>query len=337
MAAAQRFFSTAELLEQALLHLPLRTLYLAQRVNSTFLGVVLGSSMIQRALWARSAVDYSIEWKPERLDVNGEETSHMSSELSVWHVVGKPVATRTPILNPFLTMFRNTPSDYELSHFKVIKNFSLDLPSEHTHTLIFNNDGFCRSRLDVAYRYGSDQVMPQSSHGVEDMLLTQPPCSSIHLLHRSQDPQEGAGDFWKCAGVRKAEFDICASTGVKVGMLLKGMVKGAPSIDDQDGVERPLRPRRAPFEAAIRDACNDWWAKRTSSIGGSEVVDNNPAQPDTPDNAPDVARSFIAEYAILGGLKWQILQSTVDVITGWDMLGIFDMSEKELKGLDRIQ
>ena len=63
MASASTVWSTYELLEQILLHLPLRALLLAQRGNKASLDVIGRSQSIQRALWLEASTTDTSEWQ----------------------------------------------------------------------------------------------------------------------------------------------------------------------------------------------------------------------------------------------------------------------------------
>ena len=76
MAAASQVGNTYELLENILLHLPLRQLLLAQKVNKKFHAVIQDSLQINQALfWKPISTDY-VEWEPgpivESLRYGGE-------------------------------------------------------------------------------------------------------------------------------------------------------------------------------------------------------------------------------------------------------------------------
>ncbi|KAK5730193.1 hypothetical protein LTR15_000127 [Elasticomyces elasticus] len=231
MAATQMVFNTAELLEHILLHLPLRTLYLAGRVNKTFASTMLGSSMINKALWLQPSTDYAVVW------ASGSQHDGIptpNNEVGVWSIGAEAAATATPILNPFLTIGSN---------FQIYDDVGLHLAADGTHGLTFTNDDTYKTRLDLTYKYDTNQAEPKSSQAVDNMLLTHPPCMSPRLLHRSADPQEDMKTFWDRHGLRKAEFEVRASTVIKVGTLLEGMMAGAPSIEDQEEYQRSLREK----------------------------------------------------------------------------------------------
>jgi hypothetical protein len=62
MAASSQALNTYELLENILLHLPLRQLLLAQRLNKKFHAVLQDSLKINQALFLKLASDEYAEW-----------------------------------------------------------------------------------------------------------------------------------------------------------------------------------------------------------------------------------------------------------------------------------
>lgn len=85
MAAAKKVFSNYELTEHILLHLPLRRLLLAHRINKTTSDVVTSSLKIRRALFLEASA------APLRSFSNKWRTSEDSENIN-------------PVLNPFLTI-----------------------------------------------------------------------------------------------------------------------------------------------------------------------------------------------------------------------------------------
>ncbi|KAK3629932.1 hypothetical protein LTR56_008813 [Elasticomyces elasticus] len=440
MAATQKVFNTAELLEHILLHLPLRTLYLAGRVNKTFTSTMLGSSMINKALWLQPSTDCAVVWRP---DSQHDGTPKPNNEVGVWSIGAGSAAAATPILNPFLTITRKVAEEGGESNFQYYDDVGLHLAADGTHGLTFTNDGTYQSRLDLTYKYDIDLAEPKSSQGIDNMLIIHLPCVSLRLLHRSADPQEDMKSFWSRHGLRKAEFDVRALTYIKVGTLLEGMMVGAPSIEDQEEYRRSLREKSkvplserkiggglaGPANAIMNMASMiEGWSKSgaleklfgdmglvlnnhtadgensSQAASQTESIDPAPVAEDTttsttgpethkrPENdaqdfettakieepestnevlkepirhpmpneniehandatetqAGEVAKAeepedveaappYTAEYALVGGTDWCILQGTVDTITGWEMLDIFDMSQEEISKQDRIQ
>ncbi|KAK5703174.1 hypothetical protein LTR97_004123 [Elasticomyces elasticus] len=444
MAATQMVFNTAELLEHILLHLPLRTLYLAGRVNKTFASTMLGSSMINKALWLQPSTDYAVVWASGS---HHDGIPTPNNEVGVWSIGAEAAATATPILNPNLTITRKVAGEGSGSNFQIYDDVGLHLAADGTHGLTFTNDGTYKTRLDLTYKYDTNQAEPKSSQAVDNMLLTHPPCMSLRLLHRSADPQEDMKTFWDRHGLRKAEFEVRASTVIKVGTLLEGMMAGAPSIEDQEEYQRSLREKSkrplsggkiggglaGPANAIMNMASIiEGWsesggleklfgdlgfgsnnhtagggnssqaASQTGSIDPTPVAEDTPISttgPEThkrPENDAqdtettakiderestnkvldhvsrepirhptldeniehandatetqagevanaeepedvEAARPYTAEYALVGGTDWCILQGTVDAITGCEMLRVFEMSQDELSKQERIQ
>ncbi|KAK5676839.1 hypothetical protein LTS10_010603 [Elasticomyces elasticus] len=444
MAATQKVFNTAELLEHILLHLPLRTLYFAGRVNETFASTMLGSSMINKALWLQPSTDCAVVWRP---DSQHDGTPKPNNEVGVWSIGAGSAAAATPILNQFLTITRKVAEEGGGSNFQYYDEVGLHLAADGTHGLTFTNDDTYQTRLDLTYKYDIDQAEPKSSQAIDNMLIIHPPCVSLRLLHRSADPQEDMKTFWNRHGLRKAEFDVRALTYIKVGTLLEGMMVGAPSIEDQEEYRRSLREKSkeplsegkiggglaGPAKAIMNMASMvEGWSKsgaleklfgdmglgfNNHTVDGGngsqaasqmESIDPTPVAEDTPisttgpetHNRPkngaqdseitatmdepestnkvldhgseepirhstpnentehandatetqagevakaeetgdvEAARPYTAEYALVRGTEWCILQGMVDTITGWKMLDIFDMSQGELSKQECIQ
>ncbi|KAK3116581.1 hypothetical protein LTR53_002879 [Teratosphaeriaceae sp. CCFEE 6253] len=242
MLATEEVFITAELLEQTLLHLPLRTLLLSRRVSKYFDAVIEGSSKIRKALWLEPAGGISATWVPDE-PIDGE--SAVSLELGTWRVgteVSMEVRTVVPMLNPFLTITTKVlidgPETLDSSNFKGYSGLSIELAPGQARCLTFTNDGLYETRLDLKYKY-SAETTPTSA---DSMLLTYPLCSAVRLIHRSVDPFEDCPPLWASHGLRKSEFDIVSddSGGTRLGKLLKEIRDGAPTIADQDEYQHAL-------------------------------------------------------------------------------------------------
>lgn len=94
--ASNTVLDNYELLERVLLHLPLRTLLLAQRVNKSWSYVVHRSQNIQRALFLRGHPGpIKLRRQPSKRQPRAEKTASR-------YVNDKGVVVRPPILNPFL-------------------------------------------------------------------------------------------------------------------------------------------------------------------------------------------------------------------------------------------
>lgn len=99
--AAVQVFATYELLENILMHLPLRSLLLAQRVDISFRDLIWRSANINRALFFTPATSQSIDWyRPEDAQP-GREVCYQGEWKS--EADGKTVQ---PLLNPFLPVYK---------------------------------------------------------------------------------------------------------------------------------------------------------------------------------------------------------------------------------------
>ncbi|KAK5700130.1 hypothetical protein LTR17_023205 [Elasticomyces elasticus] len=361
MAAAQRALDTPELLEHILLHLSLRELLTIKSVNGHFAAVIEGSAMIGKVLYLQPIASTVVAWSPQ-VDVDG--SSKPTNEKGEWRTVGGKVSdTLVPILNPFLV----AQEDRE----------------------------FASHRLNITYKYSNVYATQATLGSIAGMLVTQPPCSTIHLLHRSVDPaRKQSNGYYDRFGLRKRIWQYQNPFGVKVGMLLNEMMGGAPSIEDQDKqrtkIEKRTKQIRAGYQGGTEElldgvvgredallsfaALTDWYA---NEIAKPENVKQPPKEPKggpdpmivlcaatkgllmalldssarperttgrTGNMKPAIepesvsvdvkgvdTHSYTADYGIVGATRWLILNGTVDTITGWQMLRMFDMSEEELR------
>lgn len=79
-SAGERFAGTYELLEETLLHLPLRRLLLAQNVCKAFQQVVNNSMKIKRALFLEPATDETLTWQDRKGCAGGVWISSKTGE-----------------------------------------------------------------------------------------------------------------------------------------------------------------------------------------------------------------------------------------------------------------
>lgn len=91
-----------ELLENILLHLPLRQLLLAQCVSTAFRDLILRSGRINRALFFGPATTEMIEWYPAPEFAGHTRERQYQGE---WKVEADG-GTVSPVLNPFLPVVR---------------------------------------------------------------------------------------------------------------------------------------------------------------------------------------------------------------------------------------
>ena len=97
MAVASKVLGTYELLENILLHLPLRQLLLAQRVSNAFRDMIINSSKIKNVLFLTSGMDETVEWNS---DGNPEKVRRRVSRKGKWKysATGEPAVI---LVNPF--------------------------------------------------------------------------------------------------------------------------------------------------------------------------------------------------------------------------------------------
>jgi len=109
MASASTVWSTYELLEQILLHLPLRALLLAQRGNKASLDVIGRSQSIQRALWLEASTTDTSEWQEsaKRGYVISGQAESFYDRMWLASITGNEIS---PIVNPFAELYVTSAS-----------------------------------------------------------------------------------------------------------------------------------------------------------------------------------------------------------------------------------
>jgi hypothetical protein len=101
MAASSSVLNTYELLENILLHLPLRQLLLAQRVNKKFHAVIEDSLKINQALFFKPSSNHHADWEDDiELERETGPLSPSTIQQSHWKQIG---GHQVPVilLNPF--------------------------------------------------------------------------------------------------------------------------------------------------------------------------------------------------------------------------------------------
>ncbi|KAK5676838.1 hypothetical protein LTS10_010602 [Elasticomyces elasticus] len=397
MAATQRALGTPELLEHILLHLSLRELLIVKSVNGHFAAVIEGSAMIGKVLYLQPTAGTVVAWSPQ-VDVDGSPKP--TNEKGEWRTVsGKVTETLVPILNPFLVATKQAYSDRSGHLMRSPEKVGLEIYK----TCDVNDDpfgsqedrDFASHQLNLTYKYSNIYATQATLGSIAGMLVTQPLCSTIHLLHRSVDPaRKQSNGYYDRFGLRKRVWQYQNTFGVKVGMLLNEMMGGAPSIEDQDKQRNKIEKRTKQIRAGYQDgteelldgvvgredallsfaALTDWYANEIAKPENVKQVPKEPkggpdpmialcavikgllmalldrsASPErttgrTANMKPAIesesvsvdvkgvdAHSYTADYGIVGATRWLVLNGTVDTITGWQMLRMFDMSEEELR------
>ncbi|KAK4962501.1 hypothetical protein LTR10_000127 [Elasticomyces elasticus] len=397
MAATQRALGTPELLEQILLHLSLRELLTVKSVDGHFAAVIEGSAMIGKVLYLQPITGTVVAWAPQ---VNFDGSSTPTNEKGEWRTVGGKVTdTFVPILNPFMVATKQAYSDRSGHLMQSPKKVGLEI----SKTFDVSDDPFASQedrefashRLNLTYKYSNVYATQATLGSIVGMLVTQPPCSTIHLLHRSVDPaRKQSNGYYDRFGLRKRVWQYQNPFGVRVGMLLNEMMGGAPSIEDQNKqknkIEKRTKQIRAGYQGGTEElvdgvvgrkdallsfaALTDWYANEITKPenvkqppkerkGGPDpmialcaatkglsmaLLDRNASSERTtgqtsdrkpatePESLPvaakqDGANSYTADYGIVGATRWLVLRGTIDTITGWEMLRIFELSEEELR------
>ncbi|KAK3629931.1 hypothetical protein LTR56_008812 [Elasticomyces elasticus] len=397
MAATQRALGTPELLEHILLHLSLRELLTVKSVNGHFAAVIEGSAMIGKVLYLQPITGTVLAWSPQ---VNVAGSSTPTDEKGEWRTMGENVTdTLVPILNPFLVATKQAYSGRSGHLMQSPKKVGLEI----SKSFDVNDDPFASQedrefashRLNITYKYSNVYATQATLGSIAGMLVTQPPCSTIHLLHRSVDPaRKQSNGYYDRFGLRKRIWQYQNPFGVKVGMLLNEMMGGAPSIEDQDKqrakIEKRTKQIRAGYQGGTEElldgvvgredallsfaALTDWCANEiakpenvkqppgNTKVGPDPMIafcaatkgllmalldrDTRPGGTTgrTGNMKPAIelesvsvdvkgvdTHSYTADYGIVGATRWLVLNGTVDTITGWQMLRMFDMSEEELR------
>lgn len=99
---AAKVLDTYELLKDVLLHLPLRQLLLAQRVNKRFHGVIQDSRNIKRALFLEPSSTSPVEWWPSTQPDSGM----WHNDDCIWTRLGEK-SEQVVLPNPFIKMYTN--------------------------------------------------------------------------------------------------------------------------------------------------------------------------------------------------------------------------------------
>ncbi|KAK5163620.1 uncharacterized protein LTR77_010569 [Saxophila tyrrhenica] len=133
--ATARALNTPELLEDILLHLPLRDLLLSQRVSRTFHDVAAGSARIQKALFLQPASGETVYWDP---------TSPLVSD-GCFRLESTDAET-VVIANPFLAQFVR-PRGLKRWMRLLTRSFMRGANKKTTH--VSELDCCCSSQLDA--------------------------------------------------------------------------------------------------------------------------------------------------------------------------------------------
>ncbi|KAK4894292.1 hypothetical protein LTR27_007425 [Elasticomyces elasticus] len=319
--------------------------------------------MIGKALYLQSTTGTLVAWSPQ---VNVDGSSTPTDEKGEWRSVGGKVNdTLVPILNPFLVATKQAYSDRSGHLMQSPKKVGLEI----SKTFDVNADPFARQedrelashRLNITYKYSNVYATQATLGSIASMLVTQPPCSTIHLLHRSADhARKQSNGYYDRFGLRKRMWQYQNPFGIKVGMPVNEMMGGAPSIEDQDKqrtkIEKRTKQIRAGYQGGTEELLDEpkggpdpmialcaatkglLMALLDRSAGPQGTTghagDKKPAI--EPESLPVAAKengthSYTADYGIVGATRWLVLRGTIDTITGWEMLRMFDMSEEELR------
>lgn len=181
-AASELVFQLPELLEIILLHLSQKDLLLSQRVSRNFRQTVEGSVRLQKALF------FAPDWNLECKAFNAYATSNRPGR--------KPENNRL--------LLRAFPGCYPTVTLVIIN----DAPS--THDMETGRRGSEHWSWDVCISFPADQppntkpavLYPEASW--RRMFLSQPPCTSLHLVRRWQRSSNPA--IVREYGIRMGEF-----------------------------------------------------------------------------------------------------------------------------------
>ncbi|PPJ58335.1 hypothetical protein CBER1_04482 [Cercospora berteroae] len=180
-----------ELLENIILHLPLRDVLLCQRVDTKFRDVVQGSNTIRKVLFLEPATNKTVEF----CEVSASELySGPLTEgylVRIWKI-SEAIQEICPLLNPFMvSLFETAQRKWNWA--------VLDEPIEIDRTGGCYDDAksnFTRSedpnhpRLDSSYCRALDTAEDSSTAAINasvgslpHMLVTHPPCSKILVYY----------------------------------------------------------------------------------------------------------------------------------------------------------
>ncbi|KAK5719663.1 hypothetical protein LTR17_015290 [Elasticomyces elasticus] len=321
MAATQRVLGTPELLEHILLHLSLRELLTVKSVNGHFAAVIERSAMIGKVLYLQPITGAVVAWSPQ---VNVDGSSTPTDEKGEWRTVGgKVIDTLVPILNPFLVATKQAYSDRRGHLMQSPKRVGLEI----SKTTDVNDDPFASRedrefashRLNLTYKYGNVYATQATLGSIAGMFVTQPPCRTIHLLHRSADPARKQSNGWYDRfGLRKRVWQYQNTFGVKVGMLLNEMMGGAPSIEDQDKhqtkIEKRTKQIRAGYQGGTEELLDGVVGREDALLSFAALTDwcaNEVAKPENVKQPPKEPKGgpdpMIALCAATKGLLMALL------------------------------
>lgn len=198
MAAQTQVLGTFELLENILLHLPLRDLLLSQRINKECYDVVQKSTVIHRALW----------WKASAGLVQGE--FHCKYEPDDEFEFGKFVfidksreRVGVPLLNPFIQP--------RLLEERPIGWAARDLVEDDS--LVFWGDAHGKCVMRVACYPEQPGSPRRKTNSLAKMQLAHPPLGMLKILEDLDDEDEDETEFthWEMGVTHGQLHQSCAS------------------------------------------------------------------------------------------------------------------------------
>jgi hypothetical protein len=228
-SAAEQVFRLPELLETILLHLSQKDLLLSQRVSRNFRGTIFGSIRLQRALF------FAPNWDLECRTFDAYATNN--------HPGRKPENNRL--------LLRAFPGCYPTVTLVIINDSS----QSARNTGEFGRRGSGeRWSWDVCISFPADRA-PETKPAVlyeeaswRRMFLSQPPCTSLHLVRRWQRSLNPA--VVREGGIKMGEFvDEAAKSRV---------IDARPSNRDSGNIDgSPLEPGRRWHRSYI-SSDRDW-------------------------------------------------------------------------------
>ncbi|KAK3690776.1 hypothetical protein LTR37_018998 [Vermiconidia calcicola] len=162
---SQAVFNTTELLEQILLCLPMKSVFVSQRVCTHFKDTILKSNALQQKLFLRPAGDKSVLWLIRPSIPRGQLQEKFAKAPADVHF---RVANASEVMD-------GTVRRYRPAALNPLLRLDTDIPAH-------DREAACRVWSRVGDRLALDlKIKIGIAHSWRDMYLTDPPCESINL------------------------------------------------------------------------------------------------------------------------------------------------------------
>ncbi|GIZ36619.1 hypothetical protein CKM354_000008900 [Cercospora kikuchii] len=211
-------FLIPELLENIIMHLPLRDVLLCQRVSGHFRDLVQGSSNIKKALFLEPAASNTVELcfgvpstfrntLVEHVQIEHWKTSEQGQ--IVW-----------PLLNPFLvSLFETKKRAWKWAALDLFATPSFNPEMRFLRRLDSSFFDLHESRAADTVNAGTSTTPELSAKSLPPMLITHPPSRSL------------AGEWQRPSNIVDDTADECSRVGVRFDALLKAAITGRSAVE----------------------------------------------------------------------------------------------------------